>query len=567
MLSVPDDLRKCLENCLSETASRRALDTHLPSIRSIIVTLLSGLKTKQAEYRSNTAIRMENDRREAEGLTIQRASSFSTETSSSRGTYSNAGVQRSVSGQSGGSESGKLTPAGANRSREDLRRFVTSSQSYGSDSNGTSRESGSSSYLSPIPPVPSTSSQSYPNSNPEGSSRDRDGRRDKEDTYSSISSSSSRGPPPNSRSRKTSLVRRTVSAEESAAAAPLPSIQRAVSYTSTQEGGSGVSSKRSSTSFAEGEEDLTMLAPTGKRGSVSSTTSSQRRALSSPPPPPFVKDFPEPLPGKRSDDSPTEAVSQEQQAIIAVLKSSDNLSRRASKRFSAYTSNQILTSGSDKRSPSKIDGSAGRELSLGLNNEEKKSSSRRKSRNGEDRKVTPKLPPFPSSSTITALSAVARSGSNTSIAERTPTIIEERETEFENVEPKLEKSSLDENLSLVSPTYSEIGLHSIPSQRKNRVDSITSIISEPPLEEFPMEIFLQIGSDVKKASLEERPSLSGLRELFIERFQYNPGAENFPAIYLRDPIVGVQYELEEITEIKSRSLISLKIDSEFSFFD
>ncbi len=49
--SVPDDLRDCLERCLSEEASPAVLEIHLPRIREIIINLLQGLKMKQAEYK------------------------------------------------------------------------------------------------------------------------------------------------------------------------------------------------------------------------------------------------------------------------------------------------------------------------------------------------------------------------------------------------------------------------------------------------------------------------------------------------------------------------------------
>ncbi|SOV07295.1 uncharacterized protein UDID_19659 [Ustilago sp. UG-2017a] len=49
--SVPDDLRDCLERCLSEEASPSVLEIHLPRIREIIINLLQGLKMKQAEYK------------------------------------------------------------------------------------------------------------------------------------------------------------------------------------------------------------------------------------------------------------------------------------------------------------------------------------------------------------------------------------------------------------------------------------------------------------------------------------------------------------------------------------
>ncbi|KAI6013966.1 actin interacting protein 3-domain-containing protein [Pisolithus microcarpus] len=75
---------------------------------------------------------------------------------------------------------------------------------------------------------------------------------------------------------------------------------------------------------------------------------------------------------------------------------------------------------------------------------------------------------------------------------------------------------------------------------------------------FP--VFLQVGREVKKAMFESGTTVSSLRMLFVDKFSYNPGMENFPAIYIRDPSSGVQYELEDMEEIKEKCLLSLNIE-------
>lgn len=75
-------------------------------------------------------------------------------------------------------------------------------------------------------------------------------------------------------------------------------------------------------------------------------------------------------------------------------------------------------------------------------------------------------------------------------------------------------------------------------------------------------VFLQLGREVKKAVVEPGLSFSSLRMLFVDRFAYNPGLENFPAIYIRDPSSGVQYELEDVDEVKEKCLLSLNIERE-----
>lgn len=77
-------------------------------------------------------------------------------------------------------------------------------------------------------------------------------------------------------------------------------------------------------------------------------------------------------------------------------------------------------------------------------------------------------------------------------------------------------------------------------------------------------IFLQLGREVKKVSIDPGISFSALRVLFVDKFSYNPGLENFPAIYIRDPSSQVQYELEDTDEVKDNCLLSLNIERKIS---
>lgn len=83
---------------------------------------------------------------------------------------------------------------------------------------------------------------------------------------------------------------------------------------------------------------------------------------------------------------------------------------------------------------------------------------------------------------------------------------------------------------------------------------------ESPSKSGRITVFLQLGREVKKVTIEPELSFSSLRVLFVDRFSYNPGLENFPAIYIRDPSSGVQYELEDMDEVKEKCLLSLNIE-------
>ena len=73
-------------------------------------------------------------------------------------------------------------------------------------------------------------------------------------------------------------------------------------------------------------------------------------------------------------------------------------------------------------------------------------------------------------------------------------------------------------------------------------------------------VFLQVGREVKKAEMEPGLTFPSLRMLFVDKFAYNPGQEDFPAIYIRDLSSGVQYELEDTYEVSDRCLLSLNIE-------
>ncbi|RPD54203.1 AIP3-domain-containing protein [Lentinus tigrinus ALCF2SS1-7] len=100
-----------------------------------------------------------------------------------------------------------------------------------------------------------------------------------------------------------------------------------------------------------------------------------------------------------------------------------------------------------------------------------------------------------------------------------------------------------------------------PPERSSPEVRVSAAESESPSEPGkPFPVFLQVGREVKKVVIEPGLSLSSLRMLFVDRFAYSPGQDNFPAIYIRDPSSGVQYELEDVDEVKEKVLLSLNIE-------
>ncbi|KAG8993846.1 Bud site selection protein 6 [Tulasnella sp. 427] len=125
------------------------------------------------------------------------------------------------------------------------------------------------------------------------------------------------------------------------------------------------------------------------------------------------------------------------------------------------------------------------------------------------------------------------------------------------------------------------GTSPIPVRRQGTADSkppadkpvVNGVLSRPgtrPSSPTPQlsTVFLQVGRHVKKVTIDPDTPLSfaSLRVLFVDKFAYNPGQDNFPAIYIRDANSGVQYEMEDIEEVKDGCLLSLNIERKALFF-
>jgi hypothetical protein len=108
----------------------------------------------------------------------------------------------------------------------------------------------------------------------------------------------------------------------------------------------------------------------------------------------------------------------------------------------------------------------------------------------------------------------------------------------------------------------------IPSPSKTPEPTTAAVDStltpSSPSDPFKITIFLQLGREVKKVVVEPGLSFASLRVLFVDKFSYNPGLDNFPAIYIRDPASGVQYELEDTDDVKEKCLLSLNIERTYN---
>jgi Actin interacting protein 3 len=221
---------------------------------------------------------------------------------------------------------------------------------------------------------------------------------------------------------------------------------------------------------------------------------------------------------------------------LAALKQSDALERRASKRFSTYNISKMTGAPRDR---SGLGGGHPNRRSLvaGGGGALTAKELAALTEVDEESEAPTAIPP-PSPRRQRSLSRT-RGASITEVAEERPPV------------PPLPRAP-----SVASqPPPRTLGE---PSNSTAAAEPTPSIPSSPDA----ITVFLQVGREVKKAKMEPGLTFSSLRMLFVDKFAYNPGQEDFPAIYIRDPSSGVQYELEDTDEVKERCLLSLNIERE-----
>ncbi|KIY53004.1 AIP3-domain-containing protein, partial [Fistulina hepatica ATCC 64428] len=222
---------------------------------------------------------------------------------------------------------------------------------------------------------------------------------------------------------------------------------------------------------------------------------------------PVEPELPDPPPAQLDSSTPAMARS------LAALTKSENLERRASKRFSTYNISKMTASPRDKsagRNPNRRSLAVGTTLTAG------------------ELAVLTEVDDEEAAATPVASQSYSRS--------RTAT----------------------PDGSLVPP------LPTTPVQTADHGLPATNGVREPTASPSPvpekLTVFLQLAREIKKVQIDRELTFASLRMLFVDKFSYNPGQENFPAIYIRDPSSGVQYELEDVEEVREKCLLSLNIE-------
>ena len=521
-MSVPDDLRDVLERCLSEDATPENLEIYLPKVRAIITNLLQGLRTKQSLYRARATDRSSRSRGDAR----------TDSTSSRRGepvvTASETEDPRSAK-TNGSLRSGRTPSAESSRN--------PSTRSKRSDPSGSStRRAGNASdserwvggFLPstalpdiPIPPVPqeATSARTGLPRSPSsrrgtGSSRSATPGPEVVDT----DGPQTRQRPPRQPSSLSQVSRPVTETEVMEVVLPPPEPPVPVPTLAVPKETAPPEMKRYSLSDR----------PTPTIEIADPTPRLQPDAVDSSTPPPDTPN----TPGVESS--------------LAALKSSEALQRRASKRFSTYTFSKMTGAGGGPTL-----GAGRKTLAAGLILTPGDLAALTEA--DEDGGEVPAKPKLDGNLVRRRSSDRRRKEEPIMPVPPLPNQVDSRSTTPTPPVPPLVNGDYSKDIVTKPPTNGRPLTH------------VTEDTEPPPTPPTPptatdITVFLQVLRQVKKVTMDPPQSFGALRVLFVDKFAYNPGQGNFPAIYIRDPSSGVQYELENVSEVKDKCLLSLNIE-------
>ncbi|EPQ56556.1 AIP3-domain-containing protein [Gloeophyllum trabeum ATCC 11539] len=507
LATVPDDLRGVLETCLAEDATPENLDQYLPQVRAIITNLLQGLRGKQSIYR-----RIVQDHRHGSSQSSSSHGHERTESRSSRSDRSSHREDEAVAAAAARIQHSRSLPNGDGERKPDAvaRRSATSSSRRKQAASTLSQPPATADSDEPFvggfaPPAPGPESDlpSLP-PQPDRASAPVQSAPQRRTQPSTNSLPPLPAAPPEERKSLNGTPKppEQATAEEERPETPSspPPSQQAPAHMkrySLVDKPMPPSVVIDEVSTPSPSEDVQMASRQGATGT----------------PPPFDSPPLEPTPAVASS--------------LAALQKSDALERRASKRFSSYNIN--------KMTGAKSLGGAGNRRSMAVGSALTPGELAVLTEEGEEEQALE-----PSTGSFRRRSRAYRGGTSP-IAEEPPA----------PPVPPLPSST--------APTP-EPGPSGERGESPGELEQAAKKEGEQGRSSRSFPVFLQLGREVKKVKIEPGLSFSSLRVLFVDKFSYNPGLENFPAIYIRDPSSGVQYELEDVDEVKENCLLSLNIE-------
>ncbi|KAJ5099031.1 hypothetical protein N7532_006032 [Penicillium argentinense] len=292
----------------------------------------------------------------------------------------------------------------------------------------------------------------------------------------------------------------------------------------TSPGPSGSSYSERDASRRETQQQLSQT------GSDNDSTPRAAPMTPSAPPP----DFPAPPPPPKQDDA------------LGALQRSGELERRASRRFSAYQIQKHLGSQDVSKSSQ---AQAAANIPQAVQEEQPKSTREARKPSSE---VSEK--PVPLEKDLPADPVTDISSPYFPQPPKGPPTLEDA------FDPEKKDSSVAETAP--------------QTPKKDRVEP-AEVATPPPVPQFATEqpspgkeltLFLQYKSKIKKYVLAEgiaELTLGRLQLAFIEKFAWNVhnNGMDLPEIYIQDPISGIRHELEDLNDVKDRSVLVLNVDS------
>ncbi|PPJ56698.1 hypothetical protein CBER1_09495 [Cercospora berteroae] len=148
----------------------------------------------------------------------------------------------------------------------------------------------------------------------------------------------------------------------------------------------------------------------------------------------------------------------------------------------------------------------------------------------------------------------------------------------DDLEPPNKPFAEDINDEIVKTPDDKLG-PSFPTDTEKPSATLNGPIDEPfapngdyiappqgsPQPGVPLTLFLQYKSKIKKFMLPDGGdlSLARLQLAFIEKFAWNThnNGVDLPEIYIQDPISGVRHELEDLNDVKERSVLVLNVEA------
>ncbi|KAG9037546.1 Bud site selection protein 6 [Tulasnella sp. JGI-2019a] len=579
LLTVPMALRTVLETALAEEPSPANLDVFLPEVRQIITDLLQGLRGKQSIFRQKVADRAQRrqDRQLSDTPRTSRSSSQPRPLPAPSIPEDESGERTSPPPPPAPLPAASKAPIASaipERVSGGRRKYSHPPRSTGFSDSGQSEGEGSSSSK---PRRGSTNRRLVSSSSFGGGEDGGEGLADlaananmAEERLASTERARRLPLPPSTTPTPAAAPEREDPFQ------PVPTASARSSVTVTQPSGEKTPPRLPASSPALSPEvkryslvDRPLSPPINSSPDLASGPVVNVESAS---PSPSGSGF---LNNLQSPDSPGLSAANNTPAVakeLAELEQTDVLQRKASKRFSSYTFSKMAGSAGLPTLPAlPTNGAAGSGNKPGFN----KSLNRRSiiAPSASIANLTPKdletlaeadEPLSPQKSPLDVGKALATDGRETSPARSAL-------TEREGSGPGHSRGMSGRMKREISPAFQKI-----PEDGEEPSKAIVpavngapvAALSEEPEPQKPsptpgyVTAYLQVGRSVKKVVIESHNGLSfaSLRVLFVDKFSYSPGQENFPAIYIRDPKSDIQYELEDITEIKDGCLLSLNIE-------